>query len=165
MFTSQDLHYTLAELILTAGGFLTVMKVKFSYLNVHKFIVLYLERRTSFHIKPITILLIEALIRSAGQTVPMFVFSWSTLCILYSYKEVLQEIVCHIALIFCTSQSLVTREIWRSRKESSSIERSSDYMLALRKNPYNSTFQLEILWPFGKATYSLYIMVSWAGVD
>ena len=40
MFTSQDLHYTLAELILTAGGFLTVMKVKFSYLNVHKFIVL-----------------------------------------------------------------------------------------------------------------------------
>ena len=40
MSTSQDLHYTLAELILTAGGFLTVMKVKFSYPNVHKFIVL-----------------------------------------------------------------------------------------------------------------------------
>ena len=40
MFTSQDLHYTLAELILRAGGFLTVMKVKFSYLNVRKFIVL-----------------------------------------------------------------------------------------------------------------------------
>ena len=91
------------------------------------------------------ILLIEALIRFAGQTVPMFVFSWSTLCILYSYKEVLQENVCHIVLIFCTSQSLVTREIWTPRKESSSIERSSDCMLALRKTPYKSTFQLEIL--------------------